>query len=78
MRGAHAGDVTILEGAYVLCEAGRVVEVGSMRKLGPVKNAVSDSPKRMPPRRVFESKKASQPFASSIGPIEITRSRAIR
>jgi len=36
MRGAHAGDVTILESAYVLCEAGRVVEVGSMRKLGPL------------------------------------------
>ena len=34
MRGAHAGDVTIVEDAYVLCEAGRIVEVGSMRELG--------------------------------------------
>ena len=34
MRGTHAGDVTIVEDAYVLCEAGRIVEVGSMRELG--------------------------------------------
>jgi imidazolonepropionase len=36
MRGAHAGDVTIVEDAYVLCDAGRIVEVGSMRELGPL------------------------------------------
>jgi imidazolonepropionase len=34
VRGAHAGDVTIVEDAYVLCEAGRIVEVGSMHELG--------------------------------------------
>ena len=34
MRGTHAGAVTIVEDAYVLCEAGRIAEVGPMRQLG--------------------------------------------
>ena len=34
MRGAHAGEVTIVEDAYVLCEAGRIAAVGPMRELG--------------------------------------------
>jgi len=33
MRGASAGDVTLLEDAYILCEAGRITAAGSMREL---------------------------------------------
>jgi imidazolonepropionase len=34
MRGASAGDVTLVEDAYILCEAGRITGVGPMRELG--------------------------------------------
>jgi imidazolonepropionase len=33
MRGARAAEVTVLEDAYVLCEAGRIAAVGPMREL---------------------------------------------
>ena len=42
MRGARAGDVTIVENAYVLCEAGRVAGVGPMRQLGPLGGDVEE------------------------------------
>jgi imidazolonepropionase len=42
MRGARAGDVTHLEDAYVLCEAGRIIAVGAMRELGPLNGDVEE------------------------------------
>jgi imidazolonepropionase len=36
MRGARADDVTLLKDAYILCEAGRIAAVGSMRELDPL------------------------------------------
>jgi imidazolonepropionase len=42
MRGASAGDVTLFEDAYILCQAGRIVAVGSMRELGPLKGDVEE------------------------------------
>jgi imidazolonepropionase len=42
MRGASAGDVTLLEDAYILCEAGRIAAVGSMRELGPQEGHVEE------------------------------------
>src|SRR5207244_13026183 len=42
VRGARAGDVTIVENAYVLCEAGRVAGVGPMRQLGPLGGDVEE------------------------------------
>jgi imidazolonepropionase len=42
MRGASAGDVTLLENAYVLCEAGHITAVGSMRDLGPLDGDVEE------------------------------------
>jgi imidazolonepropionase len=40
LRGAALGAVDVLEDAYVLCEDGRVAEVGRMRKLGPLAGGV--------------------------------------
>jgi imidazolonepropionase len=34
MRKAHAGEVELVEDAYVLCKEGRIAEVGPMRELG--------------------------------------------
>jgi imidazolonepropionase len=42
MRGASAGDVTLLEDAYILCEAGRITAVGSMRELEPQEGDVEE------------------------------------
>jgi imidazolonepropionase len=42
MRGARARDVTLLEDAYILCEAGRIAAVGSMRELGPLRGEVEE------------------------------------
>jgi imidazolonepropionase len=36
LRGAALGAVDVLEDAYVLCEDGRVADVGRMRELGPL------------------------------------------
>ena len=42
MRGARAGDVTLVEDAYVLCEAGRITAVGPMRELGALDGDVEE------------------------------------
>ena len=42
MRGARAGDVTLVEDAYILCEAGRITGVGPMRELGPLDGDVEE------------------------------------
>jgi imidazolonepropionase len=42
MRGARAGDVTPVEDAYILCEAGRIIGVGPMRELGPLEGDVEE------------------------------------
>jgi imidazolonepropionase len=42
MRGARAGDVTLVEDAYILCETGRITGVGSMRKLGALDGDVEE------------------------------------
>jgi imidazolonepropionase len=42
MRGASAGDVTLVENAYVLCEAGRITGVGTMRELGALDGDVEE------------------------------------
>jgi imidazolonepropionase len=42
MRGASAGDVTLVEAAYVLCEAGRITGVGPMRELGRLDGDVEE------------------------------------
>jgi imidazolonepropionase len=42
MRGASARDVTLLEDAYILCEAGRITAVGSMGELGPLRGDVEE------------------------------------
>jgi imidazolonepropionase len=42
MRGARAGDVTLVEDAYILCEAGRVTGVGPMRELGSLDGDVEE------------------------------------
>ena len=42
MRGARAGDVTLVEDAYILCEAGLVTGVGRMRELGALDGDVEE------------------------------------
>ena len=42
MRGASAGDVTLVEDAYILCEAGRITGVGPMRELGALDSDVEE------------------------------------
>jgi len=42
MHGARAGDVTLVEDAYVLCEAGRITAVGPMRELGALDGDVEE------------------------------------
>jgi len=42
MRGVRAGDVTLVENAYILCEAGRVTAVGPMRELGSLDGDVEE------------------------------------
>ena len=42
MRGVRAGDVTLVENAYILCEAGRIAGVGSMRELDPLDGDVEE------------------------------------
>jgi len=42
MRGARAGEVTLVEDAYILCEAGRITGVGRMRALGPLDGDVEE------------------------------------
>ena len=42
MRGASAGDVTLVENAYILCEAERITGVGPMRELGPLDGDVEE------------------------------------
>jgi imidazolonepropionase len=42
LRGAALGAVDVLEDAYVLCEDGRIVEVGEMRRLRPLAGDVHE------------------------------------
>jgi imidazolonepropionase len=42
MRGASAGDVTLVENAYILCETGRITGVGPMRELGALDGDVEE------------------------------------
>jgi imidazolonepropionase len=42
LRGAALGEVDVLEDAFVLCEEGRVAEVGRMRDLGPLDGDVEE------------------------------------
>jgi imidazolonepropionase len=42
LRGALLGEVTVLEGAYVLVERSQIVEVGRMRELGPLAGDVEE------------------------------------
>ena len=42
LRGALLGDVTVVEGAYVLMERSKIVEVGRMRELGPLAGDVEE------------------------------------
>jgi imidazolonepropionase len=42
MRGASAGDVTLVEDAYILCEAGRITGVGPMRELDSLDGDVEE------------------------------------
>ena len=42
MRGARAGEVTLVEDAYILCEAGLVTGVGRMRELGALDGDVEE------------------------------------
>jgi imidazolonepropionase len=42
MRGARAGDVTLVEDAYILCEAGRITGAGPMRELGALDGDVEE------------------------------------
>ena len=42
MRGARAGDVTLVQDAYILCEAGLVTGVGRMRELGALDGDVEE------------------------------------
>ena len=41
-RGAELGAVDVIEGAYVLCDQGRVVAVGAMRELEPIAGEVEE------------------------------------
>jgi len=42
LRGADLGAVDVLEGAYVLCEDGRITDVGEMRRLGPLRGDLEE------------------------------------
>ena len=42
MRRASAGDVTLVEDAYILCEGGRITGVGPMRGLGALAGDVEE------------------------------------
>jgi imidazolonepropionase len=42
LRGALLGEVTVLEGAYVLCEGSKIAEVGLMPDLGPLDEDVEE------------------------------------
>jgi imidazolonepropionase len=42
LRGTSAGDVTLVEDAYILCEAGRITGVGPMRQLGALDGDVEE------------------------------------
>ena len=42
LRGAALRDVDVLEDAFVLCEDGRIAQVGSMRDLGPMDGGVEE------------------------------------
>jgi imidazolonepropionase len=42
MRGASAGDVTLVEDAYILCESGRITGVGTMRELDSLDGDVEE------------------------------------
>jgi imidazolonepropionase len=42
LRGADLGQVEVVEYAYVLCEDGRIAEVGRMAELGPLEGEVED------------------------------------
>jgi imidazolonepropionase len=42
LRGLALGEVDVIENAYVLCEDGRVLEVGPMRELGAVDGEVEE------------------------------------
>jgi imidazolonepropionase len=42
LRGRHRGEVVVLDQAYVLCEAGRIAAVGSMRELRTVEGEVEE------------------------------------
>jgi imidazolonepropionase len=42
LRGPALGEVSVLEGAYVLCEDGRVAAIGRMADLGPVDGDVEE------------------------------------
>jgi imidazolonepropionase len=42
LRGADLGRVEVVEGAFVLCEEGRIVEVGRMAELGPLAGEVEE------------------------------------
>jgi imidazolonepropionase len=42
LRGDALGSVDVLEDAYVLCEEGRIVDVGEMRRLGRLEGEVTE------------------------------------
>jgi imidazolonepropionase len=42
MRGARAGDVALVENAYILCEAGRITGLGPMRELSSLDGDVEE------------------------------------
>jgi imidazolonepropionase len=42
LRGSALGEVDVLEDAFVLCERGRIAEVGRMRDLGPLDGDVEE------------------------------------
>jgi imidazolonepropionase len=42
LRGSALGEVDVLEDAFVLCEGGRIAEVGRMRDLGPLDGDVEE------------------------------------
>jgi imidazolonepropionase len=42
LRGAALGETELIEGAYIFCEDGRIVDVGPMQKLGRLEGAVEE------------------------------------
>src|ERR687895_1695844 len=42
LRGAALGELDVIDDGYVLCDGGRIVEVGRMRALGPLDGNVEE------------------------------------